>query len=139
MNVGGRYYTDLTTKYKFKAVGGDLEAFLTVNNLFDRDPPASPTRVGTPVSILNTNPTLYDIVGRFYTAGMRFNVLRRRVTAAQPDRAVRRCAQSDCQAPLRADSCSASISRSVSSAVSIGQAGTGSPSSSRENRSICSR
>jgi outer membrane receptor protein involved in Fe transport len=72
MSVGGRSYTDLSTKYKFKANVGNFEAFLTVNNLFDRDPPASPTRVGTPVSILNTNPTLYDIVGRFYTAGLRF-------------------------------------------------------------------
>lgn len=72
MDVGGRSYTDLTTKYRIKASAGEYEAYLTVNNLFDRDPPASPTRVGTPVSILNTNPTLYDIVGRFYTAGVRF-------------------------------------------------------------------
>ena len=72
MEVGGRNYTDLTLKYKFTAHGGEHEAFLTINNLMDADPPASPTRVGTPVSILNTNPTLFDIVGRFYTAGIRF-------------------------------------------------------------------
>ena len=72
MSVGSVTYTDVTAKYKFKARGGNFEAFLTVNNLFDQDPPASPTRVGTPVSILNTNPTYFDIVGRFFTGGLRF-------------------------------------------------------------------
>ena len=62
----------MTVKYKFKALGSDSEAFFTVNNMFDRDPPSSPSRVGATVSIINTNPTLYDIVGRYYTAGLRF-------------------------------------------------------------------
>lgn len=70
-SVAGRAYTDITAKYKFKARGGQFEAYMTVNNLFDNDPPASPTRVGTPVSILGTNPTLYDIVGRYFTFGLR--------------------------------------------------------------------
>jgi iron complex outermembrane recepter protein len=72
MDVAGRNYTDVTLKYKFEAMGSESEAFLTINNLFDKDPPPSPTRVGTPVSILATNPTLYDIIGRYYTAGLRF-------------------------------------------------------------------
>ena len=70
--MGSRAYTDATARYRFKAHGGNLEAYITVNNLFNTDPPASPTRVGTPVSILNTNPTLYDIIGRYYTAGLKF-------------------------------------------------------------------
>ncbi len=72
MQVDGRSYTDLTLKYKFSLQSNDFETFLTVNNAFDRDPPPSPTRVGTPVSILGTNPTLYDMVGRYYTVGVRF-------------------------------------------------------------------
>lgn len=72
MNVGGRNYTDLTLKYRFKVQASSFEAFMTVNNLSDTDPPPSPTRVGTPVSILGTNPTLYDVVGRYFTAGLHF-------------------------------------------------------------------
>jgi len=70
-HVGGREYTDLTVKYAFETGGGRYEVFGTVNNLFDRDPPYSPSRVGPPTNILGTNPTLYDVMGRFYTVGLR--------------------------------------------------------------------
>lgn len=66
------WYTDLTLKYRFKKVGCDCELYLGVNNLFDQDPPVAPSRIGAPVSIIATNPTLYDTVGRYYTAGLRY-------------------------------------------------------------------
>ena len=63
------WYTDMTLNYKFGKTH-HYEAFLTVNNLLDKDPPAVPTFFfyGT----LATNYQLYDVLGRNYTAGVRF-------------------------------------------------------------------
>ena len=71
-HVAGRTYFDLSLRQKIEAPG-DPEIYFTINNLFDRDPPASPTRIGAPASILGTNPTLYDVIGRQFNAGIRFN------------------------------------------------------------------
>ncbi len=71
-HVDGRTYTDLTLRYDFSAANADWQVYGTVNNLFDKDPPPSPTRVGLPASILGTNPTLYDVIGRQYNLGVRF-------------------------------------------------------------------
>jgi len=68
--VDRRFYTDLTINY------GDperWEAFFTINNLFDRDPP----RVYNNYFVFGTSggntSTFYDMVGRRYTTGVRFN------------------------------------------------------------------
>jgi outer membrane receptor protein involved in Fe transport len=63
-------YTDLTLKYGFKTFGGSQELFLTVNNLFNKAPPLFPT--GSPILPSEYNRTLYDGIGRFFTAGVRF-------------------------------------------------------------------
>jgi iron complex outermembrane recepter protein len=73
-HVDGRNYTDLTLRYDLSGNGVEWQLYGTINNLMDRDPPASPTRTGLPASILGTNPTLYDVVGRQYTAGVRFKL-----------------------------------------------------------------
>lgn len=72
-SVAGRNYTDLTLRYMPELLdSGRTEFFLTVNNLFDRDPPDSPTRAGAPIGLIfGTQPTLYDVVGRYITAGVR--------------------------------------------------------------------
>lgn len=71
--VPERFYTDLTLRYADEFGGGSLDYFLTVNNLLDKDPPDSPSRAGAPIGIiLGTQPTLYDVVGRYMTAGVRF-------------------------------------------------------------------
>lgn len=60
---------DLSGRYRF----GDkdaFEAFLTINNLFNKDPPVAP---GTnSANFIQTNYELYDTIGRYYTAGLRF-------------------------------------------------------------------
>lgn len=61
-------YTDLTVQVR---PAEHLELYATVNNLFDRDPPSAPTRTGVPITTLDTNPTLYDVVGRYFTVGAR--------------------------------------------------------------------
>ena len=42
--------------------------FFTVNNIFDRDPPLAPN--GVLSTFTPTNPALYDVVGRQFTAGV---------------------------------------------------------------------
>jgi iron complex outermembrane receptor protein len=69
-NVSAVYYTDLTLRVKLDVGGKSLEPFLTVNNLFDKDPPLIPGTV--PGVNLPTNIAVYDIVGRAYTVGVRF-------------------------------------------------------------------
>jgi len=67
---GSVMYTDLTASYQFPDSHGRWEMFLTVNNLFDREPPVIPgvtPGVGLPTL------ALYDSIGRVYTAGVRFN------------------------------------------------------------------
>lgn len=68
--TGAVFYTDLSMRYTVKHNGGELEFFTTVNNLFDKQPPIVPATV--PGVNLPTNISIYDIVGRAYTAGVRF-------------------------------------------------------------------
>lgn len=69
-NVPAVFYTDLTLRAKVPGHGGNLELFTTINNLFDRQPPLIPGT--TPGVNIPTNISVYDIVGRAYTAGVRF-------------------------------------------------------------------
>ncbi|MFT3978386.1 MAG: TonB-dependent receptor [Sphingomonas bacterium] len=64
------WYTDLTLRLRVPRVSRSAEFFLTVNNLFDRDPPIDPrfANFGT----VPTNRSLYDVVGRQFTSGIRF-------------------------------------------------------------------
>lgn len=64
------WYTDLSLRYTVEQGSGEFEFFTTVNNLFDKDPPLVPGTV--PGVNLPTNIALYDVIGRSYTAGVRF-------------------------------------------------------------------
>lgn len=59
------FYTDLTAAVRLK---DGYRFFLTVNNLFDRAPPLAPN--GTLFTFIPTNPLLYDVTGRQFTAGV---------------------------------------------------------------------
>jgi outer membrane receptor protein involved in Fe transport len=61
-------YTDLTGQYQ---LGDHLQLYGTVNNLLNKDPPEAPTRAGIPITTLDTNATLYDVAGRYFTVGFR--------------------------------------------------------------------
>jgi iron complex outermembrane receptor protein len=62
------FYTDLTGQYRYN----NFTLFLTVNNVFNRDPPVFPT-VATTVWY-QTNGSLYDVLGRYFTAGFVFKM-----------------------------------------------------------------
>lgn len=65
------FYTDLTLRAKIQVAGSkSFEPFVTINNLFDRSPPLIPGTV--PGVNLPTNIAVYDIIGRAFTAGVRF-------------------------------------------------------------------
>jgi iron complex outermembrane recepter protein len=62
----GAFYFDVGGSYN---VTSKLTAYFKVDNLFNRDPEPSPqTNTG-----LDVNPALYDLLGRFYRAGVRYN------------------------------------------------------------------
>jgi iron complex outermembrane recepter protein len=72
-------YTDLTLSQKFGQKLSDggagswgAELFLTVNNLFDRDPPTAPSPWFV-FGVANgaTNASVFDVIGRQYNAGIR--------------------------------------------------------------------
>jgi iron complex outermembrane receptor protein len=63
-------YVDLTASYDFTVDGRELSAFLTVNNAFDQKPPLIGN--GQPGQQYPTNQGIYDVVGPYYTTGIRF-------------------------------------------------------------------
>jgi outer membrane receptor protein involved in Fe transport len=67
--VSSRVTVDVGARYRLENSPGTPELYFNVANLFDRDPPLIPSSalVGG-----QTNVTLYDTIGRFYTAGVRF-------------------------------------------------------------------
>ncbi|MGH8445841.1 MAG: TonB-dependent receptor plug domain-containing protein [Solimonas sp.] len=69
-NIGTVFYTDATLAY---TVGSErtFQLYLTINNLLDRDPPIIP--MGSPI-FFPTNNGLYDIMGRYFTAGVKFEL-----------------------------------------------------------------
>ena len=65
-------YTDLNLAYKFGGQDSDrYEAFLNVQNLTDEEPPirADPANPGLQFPTLRS---MYDVMGRYFTAGVRF-------------------------------------------------------------------
>jgi outer membrane receptor protein involved in Fe transport len=69
--IGAVTYFDTTVSYKFNVAGRDLDAFLTVNNLLNKNPPFVPAR-DQPGITYPTVQAMYDVVGRYYTTGIRF-------------------------------------------------------------------
>jgi outer membrane receptor protein involved in Fe transport len=52
-------------------MGKEQEAFFSISNLFDQDPPVSggnPTSYNTPAN------NAYDLMGRYFTVGLRFSL-----------------------------------------------------------------
>lgn len=65
--MAGALYVDVGGSYN---VTDTVTAYFKIDNLFDRDPTPSPqTNTG-----LDINPALYDIIGRTYRLGVRFNM-----------------------------------------------------------------
>ena len=63
------FYTDLTAKYSF---GKNYQLYATINNLFNKQPPVE-GNIFAPALGYPTVPLTYDLDGRYYTVGLRFN------------------------------------------------------------------
>lgn len=73
--IPGAMYIDLAANYAFKVQQVDLQAFVSIRNLFDVDPVLvgnGPTGNNIP-AYPQTNRNLYDVLGRVYRVGLRFN------------------------------------------------------------------
>ncbi len=67
--LGNVWYSDATLSYD---ITDQLQGFVTVNNLFDRDPPPNPSYLIDSSSFGNR--TLYDLIGRTFTLGVHYNM-----------------------------------------------------------------
>jgi outer membrane receptor protein involved in Fe transport len=65
-HMAGAFYFDVSGSYKLT---DKVQAYFKVDNLFNRDPTPSP-QTNTGVDI---NPSLYDVLGRMYRIGVRYN------------------------------------------------------------------
>ena len=69
--VPAYWYSDVSVNYKF-GPSNRYEAFLTVQNLFDKAPPQLGS-IFAPQGVIPTNNAVYQLTGREYTAGVRFH------------------------------------------------------------------
>jgi len=68
-------YVTATAAYRLRSSGArSAELFATVNNLFDTDPPMIPSGAAGGINESSTNGQFYDVVGRFFRAGIRFTL-----------------------------------------------------------------
>jgi iron complex outermembrane receptor protein len=69
-HLDSRFYVDGSVQYTLSRPGlRRLQVYANVSNLFDRDPPISPSSFIVPQA---TNPVLYDVIGRTASIGVRF-------------------------------------------------------------------
>jgi outer membrane receptor protein involved in Fe transport len=71
----GYFYLDWAFSHAFDVGDSRIEAFLNINNLFNRDPgiiPKGSDEVGYEVGL--SNPSKYDVLGRVFRAGVRFKM-----------------------------------------------------------------
>lgn len=69
--VPAYFYTDVSVNLKI-GKARNYEAFLTIANLFNKAPPTQTGSAAFGYGVLPTNYTLYDTLGRNFTAGIRF-------------------------------------------------------------------
>lgn len=74
-DIDGETFFDLSINYAFEAGPSSGEVYVSVRNLFDTDPPltSNPALLGAEntVGYLQTNRTLYDVLGRVIRLGIR--------------------------------------------------------------------
>jgi hypothetical protein len=69
--VTSAYYVDLNLGYTFALGGHDLQLFANVTNLLDKAPPIAPGWNSLGNYATQTNPGLFDVIGRRFVLGAR--------------------------------------------------------------------
>lgn len=67
-------YLDLSGAYRVPLGRGTFEVFATIENLFNKSPPASPAVIGNTFALYGVNPALYDTIGTMFRLGARFSL-----------------------------------------------------------------
>src|SRR5690606_38979516 len=67
-------YVDLRLGYEFELGGAELEVFGNVTNLFDADPPLTPSYSAFLGYSTQHNASLHDVLGRRYTFGVKMRM-----------------------------------------------------------------
>ena len=72
----GAFYLDTAINYDFKGpVGSDDQLYFNITNIMNKAPAISTQGLsGSPYVTLQTTPVLYDVLGRTYRLGLRFNL-----------------------------------------------------------------
>jgi len=68
-HVAGAFYVDMRLGYTLDLGGKNVEIFANVTNMFDRDPPITPYWVPLGNNSLQTNPMMFDTIGRRFVIG----------------------------------------------------------------------
>jgi outer membrane receptor protein involved in Fe transport len=67
-------YFDMRLTYDITIGSSTLQLYGVVNNLTDKAPPIAPSYVALSSSPIQTNPSLYDVLGRRFTFGLKFQL-----------------------------------------------------------------
>ena len=71
----GAFYLDTSLTFDVEMAGKELELYLAVNNLLNKDPAiVAPGPAGSAYATPATNQSLYDLLGRTYRVGIRFKL-----------------------------------------------------------------
>ena len=74
-SVDSAFYLDTRMGYRFDApadLTGNMEAFLSVTNLLDQDPPITPYFSAFNGYAMQDNPALFDVLGRRFVVGVKY-------------------------------------------------------------------
>jgi len=53
---------------------GSVQLYGVINNIFDKAPPLAPSYVGLSSAPIQTNQSLYDVLGRRFTVGVKLQL-----------------------------------------------------------------
>jgi outer membrane receptor protein involved in Fe transport len=67
-------YYDLRLSYDISVGSSTVQLYGVVNNLFDKAPPLAPSYVGLSSAPIQTNSSLYDVLGRRFTVGLKLQM-----------------------------------------------------------------
>ncbi|NKJ02220.1 TonB-dependent receptor [Novosphingobium sp. SG707] len=67
-------YFDMSATAKVRSGGVNFEVFASVDNMFNAAPPRAPGILGTTNTTIGTAAATYDLIGRYFRAGVRFKM-----------------------------------------------------------------
>jgi hypothetical protein len=66
-------YLDVEVDRRFEAGGVTMDGYLSIQNLFNTLPPIDPSNSTNP-GFVSPAPSMYNVLGRYFTIGIRANI-----------------------------------------------------------------